>query len=91
MAYGETELDRTQSNDQNAGDDGDGALANGLGRAHHTGLPRTHTVPATRVQKRLPEILPIVALIPETHVSLKPSRTPPNDPLSQIGYLCLMK
>lgn len=90
VAYSETELDRAQSNDQDAGDDRDGAVANGLGGAHHAGLPGTHTVPATGVQERLPEILGILALIPETHLPAPLSETQkhaPNHTLPRLRSL----
>ena len=65
--YSETELNRTQGDDENTSDDGDGAVPNHLRRPHHTRLPRPHSVPASSVKKWLPQIPPILVLVPETH------------------------
>ena len=61
-------MDRTQSHDENTGDDGDGAITNGLSGAHYTGLPRTHSIPAPSMEEGLSEISSIITtLVPETH------------------------
>ncbi|KAF2302308.1 hypothetical protein GH714_034052 [Hevea brasiliensis] len=66
MFYGESELDRTQSNDKDAEDDGDSAIADKLGRgAHHAGLPGAHSIPTTRVEERFPKS--ILSLLPGAH------------------------
>ena len=76
-SYREAKLDRAQSNDKNTGNNRDGVITNRLRRTHQTGLPRTHSIPAPRVQKGLLEVPPIFTIIPETHPSLKPQLQKP--------------
>ena len=53
--------------DENTSDDGDGAIPNHLRRPHHTRLPRPLSVLVSSVRKWLPQIPPILVLVPETH------------------------
>lgn len=63
--YGESELDGAEGDDEDAEDDGDGAVANHLGGgAHDAGLPGPHSVPAPRMEERL---LQLLRFVPETH------------------------
>lgn len=75
LAYSETELDWTQSNNENTSQNRDRAIPNDLRRTHHTGLSRTHTVPASRMQKRFTQIL-IITFVSETHFQLKTRAQP---------------
>lgn len=86
-SYREAKLDRAQSNDENTGNYRDGVVTNCLRRAHQTGLPRTHSIPAPRVQKWLPEVPPIFTIVPETHPllhSLEPQLQNPFDEDQQL-------
>jgi len=68
FSYCEAELDRTQSDDEDAEEDRDSAIADDLSRgSHDAGLPRTHLVPTPRVEKRFLKIPCISTLFPETH------------------------
>ena len=53
--------------DENTSDDGNGAVPNHLRRPHHTRLPRPLSAPVSNVKKWLPQIPPILVLVPETH------------------------
>lgn len=65
--YCETKLNRTQSHNQDTGQDRDRAVPNSL-RAHQTRLPRAHPVPTPSVQKWLRQIpSSIFYLVPWTH------------------------
>ena len=67
--YSKAELDWTQSNDEDAKEDGDGIVADDLSGGHDAaGLPGAHPVPAAGVQKWLPKVSPLL-FISETHGS----------------------
>lgn len=67
---GEAELNRTQGGDEDAEEDGDGAITHDLsGGTHDAGLAWTHLVPAPRVEKRFLKVSSTFAtLFPETHL-----------------------
>ena len=76
IGHSESELDGAQGDDKNAENNGNGTITKDLGRGgHHTGLPRPHPVPASRMEEWLPEIPPLLSLVSETHFKffLKPT------------------
>lgn len=76
IADREAELNGTQGGDENAEEDGDGAIAHDLSAGpHDAGLPGTHLVPAPRVEERFLKVPPFPsALFPETHPSATTSK-----------------
>lgn len=91
-AHREPKLDRAQRDDEDAEDDGDGAVADDLRRraqVRRRGLPRAHPVPVPGVEQRLTEVSPasaIVAIFPVTHLSGRPKPATPKKRKASVSF-----
>ena len=88
--YREAELDGTQCDDEDAEEDGDGAVADDMsGGSHDAGLPGTHLVPTPCVEERFLKIPRITTLFHSHTHALKPNHY--EDMKTEISFICRQK
>jgi len=90
FSYREAELNGTQGDDEDAEEDGDGAVADDLsGGSHDAGLPGTHLVPTPCVEERFLKIPRIATLFHSHTHALKPNNY--EDMTTEISFICRQK